>query len=160
MTTPARGLTVRPLDPASPAYAEATRLRYDALYREWGLPRSLTDDANAAAFYHIGVFDADAIVGYARIDLALDEPQIYQVSVARDRRGEGIGALLVEVLKGIAAQAGHTEVWLDARAHVIPFYERLGFEVVGEEFLSRRTATPHRRMRAPLGGDADAPLGG
>ena len=143
-------MIVTRIEPDTTPYEAATRLRYDALYREWGLPRSLTDDADASAFTHIGAWDAGTLVGYARIDLTAEEPQIYQVSVARDRRGEGIGALLVRELMGIARDAGRAEVFLDARVHVIGFYERLGFEAVGGEFLSKRTHTPHRRMRRSL----------
>lgn len=142
------GLVVREIDPGIPENAETVaRLRYDALYREWGLPRSLSEDTDGRSYRHIAVFDGHRMVGYARLHLETAEPQISQVAVARDRRGEGIGALLVETLVEMARQEGRAEVFLDARVHVIGFYERLGFEVVGEEFLSKRTGTPHRRMR-------------
>jgi predicted GNAT family N-acyltransferase len=146
------GLEVREIEPGTPEYEVAAELRYDALYREWGLPRTLIEDTDGRVYRHIAVFDGGRLVGYARLWLEGGESKILQVSVASDRRGEGIGALLVEELVSMAVAAGRTEVVLDARAHVVSFYERLGFAAEGEEFISGRTGTPHRHMRRRLGG--------
>ena len=146
------GIVVRPIEPGTPEYDEAAEVRYDALYREWGLPRSLVADADPAMFRHLAAFDHGRIVGYARVLLGVDVTQIFQVAVAPDRRNEGIGVALVDELLRIAVDAGRTEVVLDAREHVIGFYERLGFVAEGPEFLSERTKTPHRRMRRSVGG--------
>lgn len=146
-------VTVREIAPGTPEYAEAKRLRYDALYREWELPRSLVEDTDGRTYHHIAAFDSTRIVGYARLHLEDDACQIYQVAVARDRRGEGIGALLVLTLIDVAREAGCPEAFLDSRSHVISFYEHLGFEVCGEEFISARTGTPHRRMKRMLGAE-------
>jgi predicted GNAT family N-acyltransferase len=146
------GLEVREIEPGTPEYQVAAELRYDALYREWGLPRTLIEDTDGRVYRHIAVFDGGRLVGYARLWLEGGESKILQVSVASDRRGEGIGALLVEELVSMAVAAGRTEVVLDARAHVVSFYERLGFAAEGEEFISGRTGTPHRHMRRRLGG--------
>ena len=145
-------LEVREIEPGTPEYEVAAELRYDALYRDWGLPRSLIEDTDGRTYRHIAAFDGHRLLGYARLWLEDGESKIFQVSVASDRRGQGIGALLVEELVSIAAAAGRMEVVLDARAHVVSFYEQLGFVAEGEEFLSGRTGTPHRHMRRRLGG--------
>lgn len=151
MTRPT-GLEVREIEPGTHEYEVAAELRYDALYREWGLPRTLIEDTDGRVYRHIAAFEGSRLLGYARLWLEGGESKIFQVSVASDRRREGIGALLVEKLVSMAVEAGRTEVVLDARAHVIPFYECLGFVAEGEEFLSGRTGTPHRHMRRRVGG--------
>lgn len=140
------------IEPGTPEYAEAAEVRYDALYADWKLPRTLIADTDGRVYRHLAALDEGRrVVGYARIWLDGGESRIFQVSVARDWRGRGVGAALVLRLMELARDAGQTHVDLDARVPVIPFYERLGFAVVSEEFLSGRTNTPHRTMRALLG---------
>lgn len=138
---------LRYIDPGTPEYAEAAEVRYDALYADWGLPRSLIADTDGRTYRHLAAFAGDRVVGYARIHLDEGESKIFQVAVARDRRLSGVGTSLVRELVRAAREAGREEVRLDARVHVIGFYERLGFVAEGEEFLSGRTQTPHRAMR-------------
>ncbi len=144
---------IAPVSPGTPAYLEAAEIRYDALYSEWGLPRELVADTDGRIYRHLAAFGPDGtVVGYARIWLDGGESKIFQVAVDRAWRGRGVGAALVKALMLMAAEEGRAEVVLDARTHVIGFYERLGFAAEGEEFLSGRTGTPHRAMRATLSG--------
>ncbi len=142
----AERFTLREIEPGSAEYTEARRVRYDALYREWGLPRTLVEDADGRTYRHVAAFDRGRLVGYGRLHLEDGVCQIYQVAVARDRRGESIGKLIVNALIEWAREAGRDEVYLDARSHVASFYEYLGFETCGGEFRSRRTGTPHVPM--------------
>jgi len=147
-----RPIELRPILVGTPEYAEAAEIRYDALYAEWELPRSLIADTDGRTYHHLAAFDSDGrVVGYARIWLEGDESKIFQVSVAREWRGLGVGAALVCALVDLAAREGREYVELDARTHVLGFYERLGFEAHGDEFLSPRTHTPHRAMRKRVG---------
>jgi predicted GNAT family N-acyltransferase len=41
-----------------------------------------------------------------------------------------------------------TEAYLGAQVHAVGFYEKLGFEVEGEEFID--ADVPHRHMRRAL----------
>lgn len=151
--SPGPGFTLAPISPGTPEYLEAAEVRYEALYAEWELPRELIADTDGRTYRHLAAFDADGrIVGYARIWLDGGESKIFQVSVTRAWQGRGVGTALIRALMAMAAEEGRTEVVLDARVHVIPFYERLGFVAEGDEFLSGRTHTPHRAMRARLDG--------
>ena len=139
------------IDLGTPEYEEAAEIRYDALYADLGLPRALIADTDGRTYRHLAAFDTDGrIVGYARIWLEDGHSQIFQVSVSSAWRGRNVGATLVRELVALAASLGRPEVTLDARAHVIGFYEQLGFQPYGEEFLSARTGTPHRAMRLTL----------
>lgn len=144
------GFVVREIKPGTPEYARAAEVRYDALYREWGLPRSVIEDIDGRVYRHVAVFDGGTLVGYARIRLEGGGSRIFQVSVAPGRQGEGIGRLLVAEIERIAVASGRDAVELHARSHVVPFYERLGFVAEGDEFISGRAHTPHRYMRKRL----------
>lgn len=143
---------LRRIEPGTPDYEQAAEIRYEALYGAWGLPRTLIDDTDGRTYRHVAAFEGARVVGYGRIWLEGGESKIFQVCVAADRRDEGIGAAIVEELVGLARAMGRAEVTLDARVHAIEFYERLGFCVEGEEFISGRTGTPHRYMRRSLAG--------
>ncbi|MFU8890657.1 MAG: GNAT family N-acetyltransferase [Anaerosomatales bacterium] len=141
---------VREIEPGTPEYEQAADVRYDALYREWGLPRTLIEDTDGRVYRHVGAFDGERLVGYARLWLEDGQSKIFQLAVAGDRQGEGIGALLIDSLLEWARDAGRTQVELDARIHVVGYYERLGFVAVSDVFIAGRAHTPHRRMRRSL----------
>ena len=49
-------------------------------------------------------------------------------------RGQGVGSALVKNVLDDIGDARDTLVYMHAQNQVIPFYEKLGFEVVGDEF--------------------------
>lgn len=65
--------------------------------------------------------------------------------------GVVMGSALMRRALERCAQEGAGLLWLNARATAIGFYERLGLEVVGDEFRTERTGLPHRRMEARIG---------
>lgn len=134
----------------SAEYLEAREVRYDALYRELGLPRSLIEDVDGRVYQHLVAVNEGAVVGYARLHLEGGSSKVFQVAVAESMRGQGIATALMDRLEMIARAHGRDEITLDARAHAIGFYERLGYRVQGEVFLSERTGTPHSFMRKSL----------
>ena len=60
--------------------------------------------------------------------------KLRQMAVRGDRQGKGLGRLLVGAVLEILGGEGVAEVELHAREPVVGFYEKLGFEVVGERF--------------------------
>jgi len=48
---------------------------------------------------------------------------------AEDEQGKGYGAAMLEHLKGLAAERGMSQVWLDSRDTARTFYEQVGFTV-------------------------------
>ena len=46
--------------------------------------------------------------------------------------------------------AGAPLLWANARMTALGFYERLGFEVVGEEYLHGPLGLPHKIILLPL----------
>ncbi|HED39264.1 MAG TPA: GNAT family N-acetyltransferase, partial [Chromatiales bacterium] len=65
-------------------------------------------------------------------------------------RGLGIGRQLLEAMVEIARNAEYPAVMLAAQVRAIPFYQRIGFEAVGEVFMDAGIA--HRKMVLPLNG--------
>ena len=132
---------------ADSLYGEAAEIRYRALYEGLGLPRTLIEDTDGRTYVHFVAIAQDGrVIGYARLHLAGGESQAYQIVVGETDRRRGVGTALVRAIEARASAEGRDFLELDARDHAVGFYERLGFVVTGEPFLSLRTGTPHRHM--------------
>ena len=140
-------IELRYIEPGMPEYASAKEIRYQALYGEWGLPRHLVEDTDGHTYRHLVAMSEGQVVGYVRIRLEDEDGKILQLTVDEKSRGRGIAKILMREVMDLAKREGFTEVYLDAREHVIGFYDGLGFVGEGEIFLSPRTGTPHRVMR-------------
>ena len=74
------------------------------------------------------------ILGYCGLLMVLDEGDITNVAVRRDRQREGIGRFLIDSLIRFAAEQGVTTIHLEVRAGnetAKRLYERAGFVVDG-----------------------------
>jgi predicted GNAT family N-acyltransferase len=132
------------------AWDEATaalrRVRHDVFVVEQGVPEVLEWDAADALSAHALAEDATgAPIGCARL---LPDGHIGRVAVVRDRRGRGVGTALMLRLIERARARGDAVVIVHAQVAAIPFYERHGFAVTGDEFEEAGIA--HRVMRRAL----------
>ncbi len=59
-----------------------------------------------------------------------------------------MGSLVMNALEGIAKSKGLETVSVHAQTAVIPFYQKLGYELSGEEFIE--AGIPHRSMLKKL----------
>lgn len=77
--------------------------------------------------------DVHGIAGYGGLDLAGDSADVMTVAVGPDRRGSGLGRLLLEHLLQRARQRGAARVMLEVRADntaARSLYQRAGFTVL------------------------------
>ena len=105
---------------------------------------------------HFAAFDGEEVVGACYI-VARAAPfesdasawQLRGMAVDPTRQGQGIGALLVRFVEAEAVGANTQILWFNARTTAVGFYEKLGFEVSGEEF-DIPTVGPHFLMSKHL----------
>ncbi|MCX7558137.1 GNAT family N-acetyltransferase [Sulfitobacter sp. F26204] len=100
------------------------------------------DDLDDVSLHLLAMEGANA-VGSARIYIASGVAKIGRVCVIKSMRGTGLGAALIhkalEVSRGKAKQAR-----LGAQVHALGFYQRLGFDPVGQVYDD--AGIPHREM--------------
>ena len=102
---------------------------------------------------HFGAFQDDILGGIATIyPCALPERpelmgawQLRGMATLPEVRGQGFGAKLVEQCAAHVRSQNGLLLWCNARCYALGFYEKLGFEVIGEEFEFPVTG-PHMRM--------------
>ena len=103
------------------------------------------------ATFHLGARDAaGALVGIATFFPSPtpwrdghQAAQLRGMAVDTAHQGTGIGRQLLDAAMERLRTAGFEVLWANARDTALPFYRRLGMEVVGEGFLTSDTKLPH-----------------
>ncbi|MEN1680271.1 MAG: GNAT family N-acetyltransferase [Planctomycetota bacterium] len=129
----------------TPEYRQTLWLRQTVLREPLGL--TLTDDdlATEDRERHFALLDGPRLIGcVVAKPLGPAEWKLRQMAVAEAYRGQGHGRRLVKGVLGALAAGGAGQVSLHARANAVGFYERIGFEIAGEELVE--VGVPHRRM--------------
>ncbi|TDX26198.1 putative GNAT family N-acyltransferase [Modicisalibacter xianhensis] len=123
----------------------ASELRRRVFIDEQQVPEAEEWDGQDPDCLHFLACENGQPIGTARL---LPDGHIGRVAVLGQARGRGIGLLLMREAIAAARLLDHEEVILAAQIQAMPFYERLGFQAYGEEFLD--AGIPHRNMRLML----------
>jgi predicted GNAT family N-acyltransferase len=126
---------------------ECFRIRQEVFIGEQHVPADLERDGDDSKALHFMALADGRSVGTARVVLRDDgaSAKIGRVAVSRSNRGFGIGKLLIAAIEA-APSLRHIENFiLDAQTHALQFYEQLGYEAYGAEFMD--AGIPHRHMK-------------
>lgn len=87
---------------------------------------------------------------YARVFLKDNTVTFGRVVTAADKRGSGLGRTLLEkIMTAIRVYFPNRAITIESQYQVRGFYQKFGFEVIGEPFIFE--STKHIRMRhAPI----------
>lgn len=121
--------------------SELRRIREQVFINEQEVPPELEWDDEDEHAVHFLALDGEYPIGTARL---LPDGHIGRVSVLKDYRGLKVGEALMRAVIAEAERRGLRQQMLSAQVHASPFYERLGFSIVSEEFLE--AGIPHVDM--------------
>ena len=133
------------IDYGSPDYEQMLQLRDEVLRKPLGLEldRSKLDadkEANLLTYWH-----DDQIVGCMILsDDGNSRARMRAVAVSESEQGKGIGAIMVAEFERRAAELGFVESFAHARLVALPFYLKLGYHTVGEQFVE--VTIPHQAV--------------
>ena len=85
-------------------------------------------------FYFVGLFENDELVGYGGLTTVLDEGDVANIAVRSDKRGQGLGKMLLNALCDEAEKRDVVYLHLEVRESNAParhLYESFGFSVYG-----------------------------
>jgi len=114
-------------------FKEYYDLRWRILRAPWDRLRGSEKDEFDETADHVTVRDENGrLLGIGRLHMNnAQEAQIRFMATEEFCRGFGIGRALMGRLEEIARDHGAERIVLNARAHVVGFYQRFGFAVTG-----------------------------
>lgn len=136
-------------------------LRWRVLRAPWQQPRgSERDNLEDRSWHFMACADDGTPIGVARLHLnSAEQAQIRYMAVEPSRRNNGVGSALMAAMEIRARQLEVQEVMLHARKDSVPFYARLGYEVVGRgpvlfdsidhSIMRKHLVRHHSGIRAP-----------
>ncbi|MCJ8510757.1 GNAT family N-acetyltransferase [Acinetobacter lwoffii] len=125
--------------------AHAKAIREAVFIQEQHIAAEDEWDAEDAVAVHFIVFQQDQAIATARL---LSNHSVGRVAVLTTARGLGVGQRLMQAVIDYARAEQRGLVKLSSQVHAIGFYQALGFEVQGEEYLD--CGIPHIDMYLKL----------
>jgi predicted GNAT family N-acyltransferase len=131
---------------------EALNIRRKVFVDEQKVPESLEidefDQLSSQAL-HFLTYKGGVPIATARVRF-LDSgkrAKIQRVATLAEYRNQGVGRSMMKYIMSFIPSKHLTvqELFLEAQVHAIPFYEKLGFEAFGDEFMD--AGIPHRAMQ-------------
>ena len=137
----------------SPEYHQAAQLRYRLFYQEHCIPFESIFDPQEEQDLHLVITanPENHVLAYGRLgQKSFDQFQIYQMVVEPEYQGQGLGMLILQALTEAATHQEAAILILNARVTKVQFYQRSGFEPIGEVFASSSTGVPHIKMQKEI----------
>ncbi len=130
-------------------YEEELRLREKLLRKPLDLELRDQDLENEEKQYHFGIFEENKLLA-CLIAKPVDDKvvQLRQMAVLPEYQRKGIGKVLMEFTESELRNRDYNQIWLNARMEVERFYQNLGYETVGNEFME--VTIPHVKMEKAL----------
>ena len=117
------------------------RIREAVFINEQGVAAKLEFDGLDDNAVQVLVGEQGQYVGTGRM---LDDGHIGRIAILPEARGQGLGAKVVQALVAEAIRLGYPGVYLNAQTHALAFYFKLGFSLLGDEFME--AGIPHQSM--------------
>lgn len=122
-------------------------IRETVFIQEQSVPKELEwDGLDETALHLLATTDNSEPIATARL---LPDGHIGRVAVIKSWRNRGLGTAMTQELIKQAKLLGYKQLELASQIQAIPFYQRLGFESYGDEFMD--AGIPHKNMRKTIG---------
>lgn len=142
-------MALKVIEHGSQDYQKMVKLRDIILRKPLGLgfdKEELDKEKNNVL---IGAFEEEDILGCCM--LVEENKQIIrlrQMAVLNDLQGKGIGRAIMSFAENIARDRGYKTLSMHARKNAIGFYEKMGYQLAGNEFTE--VTIPHYVMEKRL----------
>ena len=142
-------MALKILDHGSPEYQQMVKLRDDLLRKPLGLSFSEQELEKEKENMLIAAFEDDEMLGCCM--LVEENPatvRLRQMAVMNDLQGKGIGRALMGFAENLARDRGYRVMSMHARKNTLPFFEKMGYQRTGDEFIE--ITIPHYIMEKKL----------
>lgn len=125
---------------------QAKQVREIVFVQEQGIDTSLEyDDLDDMCTHVVGLLDSEPVTTARLRPVDSTVGKVERVATIQAARGRGYGKEIMDEVERVAKRQGLVELRLGAQLTALPFYEKLGYEAFGDEFLD--ADLPHRMMR-------------
>ncbi|WP_315818262.1 GNAT family N-acetyltransferase [Paraflavitalea speifideaquila] len=142
-------MALKIIDHGTKEYQQMVQLRNDILRKPLGLSFTPEELEKEKAEILIGAFEEEKMLGCCM--LITQDPatvRLRQMAVLNNVQGKGIGKALMQFAENIARDMGYRKMTMHARQTAIGFYEKLGYNVSGDQF--EEVSIPHYIMEKAL----------
>lgn len=142
-------MPIKQIDFGGKEYHQMTHLRNEILRKPLHLKFTKEELELEKNDILIGAFEEDKMLGcclLSRIDK--DVVRMRQMAVQNNLQGKGVGASLMNFAENIARDNGYKKMVMHARKTAVGFYEKLGYNQIGNEFVE--VSIPHFIMEKKL----------
>lgn len=130
-------------------YQDALEVRREVFINEQHVPPELEIDELEKDAIHFVVYDEDHHpIGAGRLRIIDEKGKVERICVRKENRGQSIGQLIMDKIESVALSCRVPTLLLNSQSHAIPFYERLGYVVISDEFMD--AGIPHKTMEKKL----------
>ena len=131
----------------TPMYDQSVYLRDQILRKPLNMTFKIEDLAKETNAYHFGIVDENQNLLACMFLLPENKTsmRLKQMSVKQDLQKGGLGKLLMEEAEIFSEGLGFKDLILHARKESVGFYDKLNYEIIGDEFSEINR--PHFKMR-------------
>ena len=127
---------------------EIRDLRWEVFVVEQGIDPEIEIEKDEYNYKHLCFYKDGILIAYARAKCQGEVLRVGRVLVKKEYRGQGLGAAIMKYCEEIAKQNNCAALELHAQSQVIGFYEKLGYEAIGDYFLEANIK--HKKMKKYL----------
>lgn len=127
-------------------FSEVKRIRTEVFTNEQGAQAENefdSFDSDKGTVFALLCSDKKA-VATARLVKTEKGFKIGRIAVSKEKRGLGLGDVIVRAVVDKAFENGASSVYVDAQNYAVGFYEKIGFKVIGSQLIDR--GLPHMPM--------------
>ena len=142
-------MALKIIDHGSREYQQMVQLRNDILRKPLGLTFTPEELAKEKDEILIAAFEDEKMLGCCMlVKSGGSTVRLRQMAVLNNLQGKGIGRALMQFAENIARDLGYKKLTMHARVTAVGFYEKLGYEVVGDMF--EEVTIQHNSMEKSL----------
>jgi predicted GNAT family N-acyltransferase len=139
-------MPIKIIDHGSADYQKMIDLRMDILRKPLGLTFTEADLDKEKDDILIGAFEEEELMACCILTKIGDDTcKLRQMAVRPKIQGTGLGAAMMNYAEQLAKDAGFKKMVMNARKTAKGFYEKLGYEIKGDEFVE--VTLPHFYMQ-------------
>ncbi|MDF2039335.1 GNAT family N-acetyltransferase [Bacillus sp. CMF12] len=127
---------------------DAFSVRKQVFINEQNVPEEEEIDQFEDEAVHFVLYNNGIPAGAGRFRTVDGNGKVERICVLKENRQSGSGKAIMDKIEEHAKKQGLPALKLNAQTQAIPFYEKLGYQVISEEFMD--AGIPHRTMKKTI----------